>query len=312
MIYTVTPNPGIDKEYTVKQLAHNRVLRASTIRQDCGGKGFNVSRMLSNLGSESCALGFAGGCSGDALLNALAELGIQSDLVRISGESRTNISIVTEQGSGHIKVNEPGPFVTEREVSWLMDKITGLARQNDWWVMSGSLPPGVPEDIFARIIQTVQTAGAYAVLDASGKSLELGCQAKPWLIKPNAIEAGQLSGLPHKTLQQLSALVPVIHQMGAQHIVISAGRQGALLSDGSNLWLSKPPLIKELNPTGAGDAMLAGLIHTIANGQTLDQALAYGVACGTAAAILPGTSMPSKEAVETLLNKVQLNLYKTE
>ncbi len=144
MIYTLTLNPALDRELTVPALALDTVLRASESRVDCGGKGFNVSRMLASLGAQSVALGFAGGHTGAMLRDGLAALGIATDFVWITGETRTNVSIIVGDEGHHIKVNEAGPTVSADELAALAQRVRELARAGDWWVLAGSLPPGCP------------------------------------------------------------------------------------------------------------------------------------------------------------------------
>jgi len=306
MIYTLTLNPGLDKEYTVPFIQHNQVLRTSSIRTDIGGKGFNISRMLNKLGCQSIALGFVGGFTGKLLREGLEKLGIATDLIETADESRTNTSIVDEQGNHYIKVNEPGPHISTSELTRLSGKVSDLAKPGDWWILSGSLPRGVPEHFYAHVIEVISEKGAYAVLDTSANPLRLGCRAHPFLIKPNLFEAGELAGVKADNLHQSYKLVPILHKFGAQNIVISAGDTGALLSNGSTIWLGKPPFVQELNPIGAGDAMLAGMIKSMACGETIEQAFALGIACGAAAASLPGTGMPDKEYVEDVLKQVKV------
>ncbi len=306
MIFTVTLNPGIDKEYSVPQLVMDEVLRANSMRLDFGGKGFNVSRMLSSLGAKSIAVGLIGGHAGELLQNGLASLGIQTGFIRITGETRTNISIINQEQRHYVKVNESGPTISSQEISDLLKKIKELVQPGDWWVLAGSLPPGVPDDIYSQIINIIQTGKAHAVLDTSGQPLLLGCQSRPYLVKPNASEAAQLSGKPHDTIQQLTEIPAFIHQLGAENVVISAGKKGALLSTGSNQWFGAAPKIKEQNPIGAGDAMVAGLVWRLAMGEPLPSALKWGIACGAATASQAGTGMASRSLVETLLPKIEL------
>ncbi|MGB5061040.1 MAG: PfkB family carbohydrate kinase, partial [Candidatus Promineifilaceae bacterium] len=174
MIYTVTLNPAVDKELVVPELAFDSVLRAGKTRVDFGGKGFNVSRMLQALGSESTAIGFAGGKSGDLLREGLESLGIGIDFVPVSGETRTNVSVVTEPASHYLKVNEPGPTISASELDELRRKVRALSREGDWWVLAGSLPPGVPTAVYAHLIADIQAAGGRVILDTSGEALGLG------------------------------------------------------------------------------------------------------------------------------------------
>lgn len=165
MIYTLTLNPALDRELTVPAFAFDKVLRATAVRVDWGGKGFNVSRALTALGAESIALGFVGGVTGESLRVGLAELGIRTDFVQVAGETRTNVSIVTEDHTHYLKVNDPGPTITLAEQTALLQKIRAFAQPGDWWVLAGSLPPGVPANFYAQVIQLVQSAGGHAALD---------------------------------------------------------------------------------------------------------------------------------------------------
>jgi 1-phosphofructokinase family hexose kinase len=171
-------------------------------------------------------------------------------------------------------------------------------------VLSGSLPGGLAEEYYARIIKLVRTKGAYAALDASGEALRQGCGACPDLVKPNAVEGVELSGLPAGNPLDMARIAQAIHDLGARYVVISAGKEGALAFDGQISWLAKAPAITEDNPTGAGDAMLAGLVFGLDGGKELADALALGAACGAAAAGMPGTAMPAREQVDALLKNV--------
>lgn len=304
MIYTVTLNPALDKEYTVSFLELDEVLRANAVRIDYGGKGFNVSRMLVSLGGSSTALGFVGGETGRIIQRGLSVAGIETAFTEIAGETRTNVSIVSETDKHHIKVNEPGPTISPDEVARLLDQVEDHVHAGDWWVLAGSLPPGVPDDIYANIIRKVQQGGAFAVLDSSGPSLQAGIQAKPCLIKPNNREVSQLIAREVSSLADMQAALPDLHALGADMVVISAGKQGALFSDRKNHWFTRAPVIQERNPIGAGDAMVAGLVWRLSQNDEPRNALAWAVACGTAAASLPGTGMPSKVLVEEFLGKI--------
>jgi fructose-1-phosphate kinase PfkB-like protein len=156
MIYTITLNPALDREMTVSNILLNQVLRASEVRIDIGGKGFNVSRALLALGMESIAIGFIGGTVGEQLASGLAGLGINTELIRISSETRTNLSVVDEQHQNHLKINESGPQVSQAEAEAMLKKISELARKNDWWILSGSTPPGIPEGYVSEIVRRIR------------------------------------------------------------------------------------------------------------------------------------------------------------
>ena len=171
MIYTVTLNPVLDRQYSVEEIIPNEVLRARDCQTDLGGKGFNVSRAMLRLGVPSVAVGFVGGLTGKQLSEGLDELGIQTDFVQIAEETRTNTSITSHNTDNYIKVNETGPAIQPQEAGQLVDKIRALAATDDWWVLSGSLPRGVPGTFYADLVRNIQRRGAQVCLDSSGVQL---------------------------------------------------------------------------------------------------------------------------------------------
>ena len=307
MIYTLTLNPAVDRELAVEEIVFDTVLRASEWRVDCGGKGFNVARMLQSLGTSSVALGFAAGKSGELLDDTLQSLGIETDFVWVGGETRTNVSIVSTDHAHHVKVNEPGPTVSETDLAKLVQKVRGLARPDDGWVLAGSLPPGAPPTFYAEIITILQSAGARVFLDTSDEALRQSCPAKPFLVKPNAAEAQELTGLPINTPAEIAAVGAAIQAMGPVNVIISLGKQGALLVTGHKAWLAASPEIVEHNPIGAGDSMVAGLVWGLSQGHSMPEALCRGIACGAATASQGGTAVGSLVQVNELLSQVRLS-----
>lgn len=304
MIYTLTLNPALDRELTVSSLTFDTVLRASEARVDCGGKGFNVSRMLASLGVKSVAMGYAGGRTGETLHHELTRLGIDTDFIWVEGETRTNVSIVSASRDHYLKVNEAGPTISEAARATLLERVAARTRAGDWWVLAGSLPPGVPPTIYADLIQVIRGAGAHAVLDSSGEPLRQGVAAGPLLIKPNDSEMSQLSGMavtnPHEAMAAAATLT------GVHIVALSMGDQGALLMSGNRSWRATPPTIREGNPIGAGDSMVAGLVWMLERGVSLPEVLRWGVACGAATASQPGTIVGTREQVEALASQVTI------
>lgn len=306
MIYTLTLNPAIDRELSVEEIEYDKVLSALEARVDFGGKGFNVSRMLKALGTASVAVGFVGGNTGKRLENGLHALGIDSDFVWVDTETRTNISIVTQAHDHYIKVNEKGPLVDKEKQAELLDKIEATAQAGDWWVLAGSLPPGVDSSFYAQIIKVLNDREAVPVLDTTGEALHLGCLENPFLIKPNGEETQMLTGLPVDTPEQVAAAAQALRDMGAQNVVISLGKSGALLQTAEGTWMVHTPAIKEKNPIGAGDSMVGGMVWALAQGIPFNEALSWGVASGAAAASLSGTEVGSLALVTELRSKVRI------
>lgn len=312
MIYTLTLNPAVDLEYAVQQLVINEVLRAPVVRKDFGGKGFNVSRMLSVLGEESIALGFVGGQNGKTLEEGLNSLGIPTDFIWTARETRANVSIVALKDGDYIKANEPGPTISSEEQGKLLERVSDLAVPGDWWVLAGSLPPGVPVDIYAAITHTIQEAGAQVIVDTSGDALKCSLAGKPFLMKPNAVETGSLTGLPVTTPFEIAEAAKTIHQRGVKNVVVSLGKDGAMLASSNQVLIGKSPKIQEKNPIGAGDAMVAGLVYRLSKGGGLEEALRWGLACGATAASQAGTQMGSRNLIEQNLVETKIEEFQNE
>lgn len=298
MIYTLTLNPAVDLELSTPRLQMNEVNRATGSRKDCGGKGLNVSRMLSYLGTESIAMGFTGGKNGEWIVEQMQAQGVTTCFTSIVGETRTNVVLTTDDHSSHIKVNDPGPLVTGEEFEALLQQVKMVAAAGDWWVLAGSLPKGVSTDCYARLIDIIHTAGGFTLLDTSGEALKSGCAAGPTLVKPNLEEARELLGN-----QQLSPeeCMKQIAELGPQQVIISLGKDGVAYINDNVSCLMQSPKIIEKNPTGAGDSLVAGLVYSLNLGNTLAGAVRFGAACGAATASLPGTELGNLELINSLL-----------
>lgn len=298
MIVTLTLNPALDRELTVDTFAYDTVLRANSQRVDAGGKGFNVSRMIAQLGGHSVATGLAAGHSGAQLESLLTAQRIETRLIWIEGETRTNISIVGE--GRYIKVNEQGAHVSAENLADLRQLVAEMAQAGDYWVLAGSLPPGISAEFYAEAIQTLKAAGVHVILDTSRAPLEAGCRAAPYVVKPNLAEAEAITGC--KTPQLAAA---AIHDMGVAVVIISLGADGILLStDPTNQSIIAAPTIVERNPIGAGDAFVGGFVWALADGRSLDDAARWGIACGSTAASLPGTTFGDRQMIEAMLARL--------
>lgn len=306
MIYTITLNPALDKQLTVSDIRFNDVLIAEGVQLDFGGKGFNVSRMLKELNQPSKAVGLLGGQTGKAIEAGLKEQAIDVVAIPVSGETRTNVSVVTPGGSKHIKVNEKGPTISVSELQQVFQYIFENAAAGTLWVLAGSIPPGVNVDVYQQMTQKIKELGGDVVLDTSSAALKEGVLAHPKLVKPNLFELSQLTGREITSLQEILENSALTRSVGAEFVAISAGEKGALLTDGEKTAICLPPEIQEANPVGAGDAMLAGLSFALYHGYDLEKALMLGVACGTASAMQSGTRMPEWDLVEQVRQQVRI------
>lgn len=310
MIYTVTLNPNLDRTLTVPEIIDNEVLRATQVQLDWGGKGLNVSRALKALGGESIVLGFCGGATGAVLTDGLHALGIPTRFIPIANETRT-CTVIAEAGSErHIKVNEPGPTTTPDEQAALIKLVAETALPGDYWTLNGSLPPGVPAGFYAGLIELIRSHAARVCLDTSGEALKLGCAACPFLVKPNRAEAAAATGITIRSAADAQRAADVFLQQGVQWVALSLGEEGLLLAArGESVW-AKPPKVTIQGPTGAGDALLAGLLWAFEQSLPVEEVARWGVACGTATAMLPGTGVGSRSEVEEIFKLTRVETFR--
>lgn len=303
MIITVTLNPALDRTLIVPEIIYDEVLRSEPSQLDWGGKGFNVSRALKVLGSESLAMGLIGGHTGAHIEEGLHNLGIETAFTKIKGETRTNTVILDSTSRRHIKVNEPGPIITSEELANFRSQVRSKLKSGDIWVLSGSLPPGVSDDFYTQLITEIQNAGSHAYLDTSGEPLRLGLEAKPYLIKPNRKEAEEITGISLEDFTHLSQVGNFFIKKGVQIAAISLGPEGLFLFWQRGFAWAHTTILEAKNPTGAGDALLAGLLWALQRGETLSEAARWGAACGAAAAQSEGVGIPSIQVVESFFYK---------
>jgi 1-phosphofructokinase family hexose kinase len=304
MIYTLTLNPALDMELTVDHLEIGQVHRARQERCDVGGKGFNVSRVLNRLGVANIAVGIIAGATGNRLKEGLEDSGIQTDLLMVAGETRTNISIVGSTASEYIKVNQAGAAVSPEDAEKLLNMVSQRTGPTDLWILSGSLPPGMAVDYYAQIIACIREKSGHALLDTSGAALKAAVGAGVRLVKPNAEEAESLTGTKIDSLDDAIETAAKIRALGVDAVVISLGGLGLAAVDAKGAWIAQPPEICLRNPVGAGDALVAGLAAGIHDRWDLPASIRLGTACGASAAAQPGTGVGSLEEITSLQSKV--------
>ncbi len=305
MIFTLTPNPSVDRSITIPEIRFNSVLRSQNIRLDWGGKGFNVSRSLQKFGIDSLAIAWVGGGSGKMLADGLQRLGIQTDFVWVDEETRTNTMIIEEEGDWHIKVNEPGPPITQVDIDQMFLNVEKYAKKGDLWALSGSLPPDVPEDFYASLIDLLNSRGAKVYLDANDMPLQYGSQAGPFLAKSNATEAAHIVGFAIKDQEDAKRAALPFLRMGVEYFAVTMGSSGMLLASQREMVYAKPPKVSVSNAAGSGDSLLAGIIFAQMRGLDLVEVARWGVATGTASVETDGVSEFEIERVQTILQEVE-------
>ena len=306
MIVTVTPNPVVDRTLTVPQIVMNDMVRATEVREDWGGKGFNVSRALQSFGQESVAVGFLGGVTGAKLASGLRAHGIRLTAVPITDEPRTNIVIAEADAKRYVKVNEAGPTISGEEQMVFFEYVDNTVRAGDIWALCGSLPLGLSFDFYARLTERLHHAGARVLLDTSGEAFRIGLSACPDIIKPNNAEAALFLGEAIKGPEQAAKAVDKFVEMGITLVTVSLGAAGLMLGSGSSRIWARPPPVHAENPVGAGDALVAGIVWAVSEGLSLAEIARWGVASGTAAAVRKGVSVGTRHEIETLYAHVRL------
>ncbi len=300
MIYTVTFNPALDYVVTVNHFTPGRVNR--TIRENIfyGGKGINVSALLANLGYQSTALGFVAGFTGDEIERGVKKLGFQSDFIKAEkGMSRINVKLKSDEES---EINGMGPEITAGDVKVLFEKLSHL-EQGDVLVLSGSIPACVDEDIYERVMEMLDGRGIRIVVDAEKDLLLNVLKYRPFLIKPNNHELGQMFGVTVATDEDIAAYAGKLREMGAVNVLVSMAKDGAILvaEDGS-IYRQGVARGTVRNSVGAGDSMVAGFIAGYLETGDYRYALKLGTACGGATAFSDGigTKQDIMELMETL------------
>lgn len=261
MIYTVTLNPSLDYTMRLDGLTAGEVNRSVSEETTAGGKGINVSATLAGLGIRSRALGFVAGFTGRELSLLVGEMGVDADFIELP-EGATRINVKLKAGE-ETDINGGGPRVTEQDVERLCERLAAL-EGGDTLVLAGSVPKGLSSDAYERILARLSGRGVRAVVDAERDLLLNTLKHKPFLIKPNLRELGELFGEKPTTLDEIAALARRLREMGAQNVLVSMAGDGALLLDEhGELHFQKALKITLVNSVGAGDAMVAGFLAAL-------------------------------------------------
>lgn len=282
MIYTVTFNPSLDYVIQVDKLVPGEINRTTHEAVYPGGKGNNVSVILSNLGHSSKALGFTAGFTGEALENMLKEFGCDTAFIRLpEGSTRINVKI---NAGEETEINGQGPVITEEAQQALFEQLDAL-KEEDILVLAGSIPNTLPSDIYERILEHLQGRGIHFVVDATKDLLLKVLKYHPFLIKPNNHELGEMFGVTLKTRDKIVTYAKKLQEMGAKNVLVSMAGDGAiLLTEDGIIYKAKPPKGKVLNSVGAGDSMVAGFLTGYLNTGDYEKAFRLGVVTGSATA----------------------------
>lgn len=300
MIYTVTFNPALDYHMHADSFTVGTTNRSSHETITFGGKGINVSVVLSALGVPSVALGFVAGFTGEALMTMLGELGVQNEMIRLPrGMTRINVKI---KGNSESELNAAGPDIDEASLAALMQKLSCLTAA-DTLVLSGSVPPSISRDIYEKIAALMVKRGVRVVLDAEKDLLLPMLPYRPFLIKPNKRELADMVGETLDSKEAIVAAARSLQEKGARHVLVSLGGDGALLvAESGEVLTAKAVGGKPVDTVGAGDSTVAGFLSGIENG--IEHAFALALAAGGATACRVG--LATGEEIRALKSKVTI------
>ena len=301
-IVTVTFSPCIDKSTSVPKLIPEKKLKCAAPRLEPGGGGINVARAIVQLGGNATAIFPSGGFIGKLFNQLLDAENVPSISINAHSETRENIIVFEESTRNQFRFGMPGSPLTENEWKQCLEEIENLD-DIQYLVASGSLPPGVPENIYARLAGIALQKKARMIVDSSGPALKHAVDAGVYLIKPNLGELSALAGKGHLSLNDVEEVSQKIIDAGkCEVVVVSMGADGAMLVTKDFSETITPPPVDRVSTVGAGDSMVAGMILQLSLGKSPSEAARYGVACGSAATLNPGTGLCHKEDADRLFS----------
>jgi 6-phosphofructokinase 2 len=307
-------NPAVDISTQVPTVVTNTKLRCGPPDRHPGGGGINVSRAVKKLGGVSTAVFPAGGKTGEYISDFLADEEIETSPYSIEGNVRENFTVYEAATGEQYRCGLPGPTVADDEWQAILSHTAELCRNADYLVASGSLPPGVPTDFYTRLGRTASERDTRFVLDTSGKALGEASREEVFLMKPNRRELGHILGVDdtwnedarNKDTDELSQLASeALRSSHVENLVVSLGREGAILVTRDAVSRLFAPEVKIRSKIGAGDSMTAGIVLSLARGESLESAFRFGIASGTAAVMTPGTELCRREDAERLAEEVR-------
>ena len=309
-IITITFNPAMDKSTTVPALIPEKKLKCTKPVYEPGGGGINVARAIKKLGGTATAIYMAGGYTGKAFTQLLNKEGIDSIVAEIKENTRENLIVYETSTNQQYRFGMPGPSILEHEWQQCLAQIENI-KEADFIIVSGALPQGIPLAVYSKIGSIARSINAKLIVDTSGEALMEAVQTGLYLIKPNLAELSSLLGKEGLNIERVDeAAREVINKGKCEVVVVSMGAAGAMLVTGNLAMHIMPPAVKIKSTVGAGDSMLAGIVLSLAQNKSIEEAAQYGVACGTAATMNAGTELCRKEDADHLYKLIQMNKFK--
>ena len=302
MITTVCMNPSFDKTASVDTLATGGLNRLRDVRVDVGGKGVNVAVVLKRLGVPVSCVGCLGERGRESFLQMIRQEGVPFDYLPMPGEVRTNLKLLDNSTRAITEFNEPGISMDSAQLEDFLTLLGEKAGESEYVVLSGRLPEGCAEATYQRCLKTLE--GKKCVLDCAGETLLHGIKERPFLIKPNLQEIEGIMKKELRTLRGLRDAALFLIEYGAQNVIISMGKYGAMLVSRTDTFFAPALMVEARSTVGAGDAMIGGVLAGLSRGESLAESFRWGVAAGAASVMTDGTQLLRRPDFEALLPKV--------
>ena len=306
MITSVSLNPSIDRTLTVENFTPGGLNRVLSKNDVAGGKGINVALTLSGLGLDSKCIGFMYRESSSLFEKRLMMNSTPYDFIWCDGSARTNVKVFDRAAGVVTELNESGEPVDEAALSKMVDMVVRHAEDSDYLILSGSMPPGCPQDYYRTLINAVDGLGCRCILDADGERLKYGLEARPFMIKPNRFELETMTGVRLNSLSEIRDAALRYTDEGVSVVAVSLGAEGALITDGDETLFAPRVNLEVKGTVGAGDAMVAGLAAGFMADCDLEQAFRMGVACASARCVTEGLRTIDKTVYRAFLDMVNV------
>jgi len=310
-ILTLTLNPALDLTVRVAHLNPGEVHRSQTLLTHAAGKGVNVAQVLADLGHSLTVSGFLGEDNAQAFDTLFERRGFVDAFIRVPGETRSNIKLAEDNGRV-TDLNGPGPVVSEQAQQALLDTLDRIAGQHEAVIVAGSLPQGVSPHWLRALVLRLKALGLKVVLDTSGEALKQGLSAGPWLIKPNTDELREVLGRDVSHPSDQIAAAAQLHAQGVEHVVISQGADGVNWFSGAFALHAQPPKVSVASTVGAGDSLLAGMVHGVLSGHGPEHTLRTATAIAAMAVTQIGFGISDTAHLTTLESGVNVRALTEE
>ncbi len=307
MILCLNLNAAIDKTLVVSKFEINKIHRPESVVALAGGKGCNVARALKTLGEKPVVSGWVGGFAGQYIEKELHREAIQTDFIHTSFESRTCTSVFDHEKQTMTEIYELGETIPLEKIDELRNHVLEILGNYKAITLSGSLPPGVPSNFYAELIEIAKKENVLTFLDTSGEALRRGVEAGPFFVKPNETETKSILGFKSNDALDFGQASAEISKRYSTNVLLSMGAKGAIAAKAGETFMVTGPSVDAKSAVGSGDCMLAGLVHGFLQGLTFEESISCGVAAGTANTLMIGAGQFNIEDYERLRGQIRIS-----